>query len=240
MLFAANIPYAIVDFGMLFCGLYPDELYTDEFADLSFLDESAFAIFIIVAIAITGMYLLAYLRSKKQNTGWLVFSLVLISTDTAFMLFYYEPSLMMLPDLIFHGLMIYGIVRGISAVKKLSELPPEEAQVQEGDPNESADTRRTDLVDSTPLRAADLSAKHRILLEDTVYGHKVIYRRVKKTNELIIDNYVYAEYIAWAEMAHMLTANLDGHAFAVGFDSVGAKSYLMVDGRTVKEKIRLI
>ena len=240
MLFAANVPYFIVDMGMLLCGKYPEEIYVGEFADMEFLGDGAFVIFVIIAVAITCLYLLAFLFSKKQKSGWLVFALVLICIDTAFMLFIYQPSAMMIPDIAFHAFMIYGLARGINALKKLKELPPEEDPVQDVSPEVSEETKNPELVNSAPIRAADLTVKSRVLLEETVYGHKIVYRRVKKTNELVIDGFVYAEYIAWAEMAHMLTANLDGHVFSVGFDSAAAKSYLMVDGRTVKEKVRLI
>ena len=240
MLFSANIPYSIVDFGMFFCGMYPDEFYTGEYADMVFLDKGAMAIFAVIAIVITSLYLLAYIFSKNQNKKWYIVALVLISLDTAFMMFLYEPGIAMIPDIAFHIWMIVATVRGIIAIKNLEELPPEpEISVEYTQP-EYTEAPRKDLTPSTPIRMADLSAKSKILLEDTVYGHKVVYRRVKNVNELVIDNYVYAEYIAWAEMAHMLSAVVDNHTFCVGFDSIRAQSYIMVDGVTVKNKIRLI
>ena len=239
MLFSATIPYAIVDLGMIFCGKYPDEFYIGDWEGAQFMDEGAFAIFVIVAILITSLYLLAFLLSKNQKTGWLVFSLVLMCIDTAFMLLLYEISIDILPDLIIHGLMIYGLVRGLSALKKLKDLPEEEPTPCESTLS-TDNAPNADLPDSSPLRIADIEAKSRILLEDTLFGHKVIYRRVKKTNELIIDNYVYAEYVAWAEMSHMLSANIGGHTISAGYDSMASKSYLMYDGRTVKEKVRMI
>ena len=70
-------------------------------------------------------------------------------------------------------------------------------------------------------------------------GHYVVYRRVKKTNELVIDLYVYDEIEILVECAHSLEARIDGHLIVVGFDGV-SHSYLSVDGEIVAKKLRLI
>ena len=80
------------------------------------------------------------------------------------------------------------------------------------------------------LRYADNDVKARIFLENDIYGHKIVYRRVKKTNELVIDGKVYGEYVALLERTHLLTAAVDGHTYGAGFDGRGFV-YLTVDGR---------
>ena len=71
-----------------------------------------------------------------------------------------------------------------------------------------------------------------------MYGYQITYRRVKRTNELVINGYVYAEYTALMEMPHMLNANLGGHSFAAGMDGTTSRSIMMVDGMIVKTKMR--
>ena len=89
------------------------------------------------------------------------------------------------------------------------------------------------------LRLADTEVKSRTLLEFKAFDRSIVYRRVKRVNELVIDGKVYDEYVALFERSHMLTANIDGHAIAVGFDSVGF-SYATVDGMVVAKKTRLV
>ena len=62
---------------------------------------------------------------------------------------------------------------------------------------------------------------------------------MKRTNELVIDGDVYGEYTALFEKVHMLTAIIDGHTLAVGYDGA-ASSYLSVDGNVAATKIRII
>ena len=94
-------------------------------------------------------------------------------------------------------------------------------------------------VDSTPLRMADMTVKYRTLLEHTEDGFRILYRRVGKTNELIIGGKVYDEYIARLEFAHNLNAVVSGHEIQAGFDGMSA-SYIMFDNKVVARKTRLI
>ena len=81
--------------------------------------------------------------------------------------------------------------------------------------------------------------KSKTLLEADVLGHKVLYRRVKKTNELVIDGRVYDEYVATFEFQHELAAIIDGHEITAGFDGK-ISSFITLDGQTVAKKTRLI
>ena len=94
----------------------------------------------------------------------------------------------------------------------------------------------SDIPNSPVLRAADLSARARVFISADVNGHHVIYRRVKRTNELVIDGNVYDEYTAAIEKPHYLAATLGGHVIAAGCD--GARSYICLDGEIVAKKLR--
>ncbi len=124
-IFSAYIPYAIAFLGMTLCGKFPAEYYEDA-EDVFYLGESAFVVFIAIAVVLTLLYLLCWYLSKNFKSGWIIFGLVMISIDTAFLLFGF--SLDSVIDLLFHVWMIVSMSMGLSANKKLTELPeqPEE------------------------------------------------------------------------------------------------------------------
>lgn len=239
MLFSAIIPYAITLIGMMFCGLLPDEFYTGDFMGADILTKEYIAIFIAIALIITVMYLIAYLLSRKGKVGWMIFSLVYIGIDSLFIFLFLDVS--MIIDIIIRVLIIVSIVMGITAHYKLKNLPPEETKEEELNPqgddiNVFSEFNEEDTV---PLRKANFDVKSKIFLEYESFGHKIIYRRVKRTNELVIDGNVYAEYIALMEFQHVLSARLDGHEYSAGLLLPG-RSFIAVDKNIVKEKIRIV
>ena len=121
----------------------------------------------------------------------------------------------------------------------MQKSPPEEHTAESTIESENVSTNET-LGNSTPLRIADLSIKSKTFIEYNYNGHKIIYRRVKKTNELVIDNYVYGEYVAWAEFSHTLTAILDGYTYTVGYDARMSKTFLNINDISIIEKTRWI
>lgn len=73
-LFSAYIPYALIDLGMLFCGLYPVEYYGEYFPISETFGPSVFAVVVIAAIPLI-VYFLAWIFSKKNKVGWVIVSL---------------------------------------------------------------------------------------------------------------------------------------------------------------------
>ena len=71
-------------------------------------------------------------------------------------------------------------------------------------------------LSETGLRRADTTVKHRVLLEATVDGYRICYRRVRKVNELVVNGIVYDEMKAALEFPHDLTVTLDGHRIHTG------------------------
>ena len=121
--FSAFIPYSIAFLGMTLCGKFPAEYY-DDAEGVFYLDESAFVVFIAVAVVLTLLYLLCWHMSKNFKSGWLIFGLVMISIDTAFLLLGGLAADKII-DLLFHVWMIVTMSMGLSANKKLKELPEE-------------------------------------------------------------------------------------------------------------------
>jgi len=240
-LFSASIPYLLADLGMFLGGMYPAEYYTGDLAILTTVPPIIFFIMLGIAILIVLLYLISFLCSKNNKGGWLIFALVFFSLDTVGMFLYFGLSADMIIDMLFHAWVIWELASGIRAYRKLKSLPPEEEMPEgacESYP-ELDDTPATSEPDSPVLRIADLTEKSKELLAFEALGHSVLYLRVKKTNELVIDGNVYAEYVALIEFKHELTAILDGHIFTVGLNPKGF-SYGAVDGHVLMQRVRLI
>ena len=92
-----------------------------------------------------------------------------------------------------------------------------------------------------PLRDADMTKRGRILLEATEGKYKIVYRRLKKVNELIVNGMVYDEMKAVFEVEHVLSAEIDGHKIEAGLEEgrYGC-SYIRFDGKTLAENRRVI
>ena len=88
------------------------------------------------------------------------------------------------------------------------------------------------------LRAADMKVKQKTLLETVVAGYSICYRRVKTTNELVINGNVYDEKKGILELAHTLIAVVDGHRIEAGFDNT--HSFIKFDEKGIDQKLRLI
>lgn len=193
---------------------------------------------IVIAAVMLTVYLLCWVFSKK-HAGWLIAALVLFIIDTVVMGLMYlglgEASGIM--DILIHAWVLYYLIYGVSSASKLKKMPPEEPAAMlevEGEGTQGVTVEQN----STPLRRAEEDVKHRVLLEATYGGRQIVYRRVKRVNELVISGYVYDEYEALAELAHCLTAQIDGHTIEMGFDGVSS-SYFRVDGQQLAKKVRL-
>ncbi len=233
-LFSAYVPYLITDIGMAMSGQYPADYYTGDLADVAMFGKNFFYIMLAIAIVILMVYLICWIFSKDRKSGWIIFALVLFSIDTALMLLLNGIASNMIFDLLFHAWVIFDLVNGIIAASKLKKLPAEPTEEVAAEENAVLTTE-----DSTYIRYADMEAKNRVFLETDVDGHKVIYRRVGKVNELVVDGRVYDEFVGLVEPAHSLEARVGGHRIEAGFDG-GVHVYINVDGTEVLKKTRLI
>ncbi len=89
------------------------------------------------------------------------------------------------------------------------------------------------------LRIADNAIKHKVLLQAKIDNYDICYRRVKRTNELVINGYVYDEMTALLEFPHSLKAKIDGNYIEVGLLEDGF-SYIEYNYEIIKEKRRII
>ena len=221
-LFSATVPYCAAIYGMVL---------------------SEIPIFLIMGMSIAVIVLVAYLLCwifSKKHYGWMIGALVLFALDLVGLGYMYLTSSggLDLIDTLFHLWVLYYLISGVYYGVKLSKMPADPpVWTQEAEETEELSGAETETEDSRPLRRADTEVKARILLEADAYGRHIVYRRVKRTNELVIGSYVYDEVEMLIESAHALTANLGGHTFVVGCD--GVYSYLEADGALVERKRRL-
>lgn len=195
-------------------------------------DTAVTTLLVTVAVAVLLVYFFCWLFSKK-HFGWMIAALVMFLLDTLCLVGIYTllGEFSGILDLAIHIWVIYYLIVGAKYGSQLKNLPEEYAYAEVSDPKNTVESAQI------PLRMADLDVKSRILLEADAVGHHICYRRVKRVNELVIDGYVYDEVEMLVESAHSLTAVIDGHQIAVGYD--GARSYIIVDGETVAKRLRL-
>ncbi len=230
-LFSAFIPYFLVDVGMFYTGTYPEEYYYG-LGFTEFLDKSFLVVTIVIAAVVLVLYLLCWLFAKKKKIGWLIFAVVMACIDTVAMLVLGGIAMESIIDIIFHAWIIFSLINAVVTYNKLKKLPEEPLDII---PEGNAQP----VQNSTVLRMADTEEKSRILLEAESGDYHIVYRRLKKTNELVVNGRVYDEYVALIEYPHTLTAIVDGHKIEIQYD-MGSHMYIMLDGVMLAEKFRMI
>ncbi len=222
LLFSATIPYLI--------------------ASVAAALDAAVLGFVLAMIPLL-LYLLCWWKSE-EHFGWMIAALVMFNLDTLVMVGTYVElgEISGIMDILIHAWVLYYLIIGMVYGRQLRTLPPAEiTPAATGESCEAtADANAYPLPnDNSPaLRRADEDVKCRILLEADALGHHIVYRRVKRINELVIDHYVYDDVEMLMESAHALNARMDGHVIQVGYDGA-SHSYLRIDGEPVTKKLRL-
>lgn len=129
-LFSMTVPYIISMFGLLFCGMMPDELYKEMGLEgMMFLDEGFFYITLAISVLILALYVVCWFFSKKKPV-WLKVALGLFIVDTVAMILYYGIAVDAIMDILFHGYVIWILISGINAEKKLRNMPEPEPIIE--------------------------------------------------------------------------------------------------------------
>ncbi|MBQ8183452.1 MAG: hypothetical protein IJ025_06110 [Clostridia bacterium] len=236
-LFSAFLPYYFVDLGMYLCGMYPQEYYYDV-VDPQFFDKSFLIVVVAIAVVILLSYFLCWLFGRKKKPGFLIAALVLFVIDTIAMLCITGISTEMIMDMIFHVWVIVSLSLGIVNYFKLKKLPEEENTLAFNETDEQANYPQIQ-ANSWGLRKADTEVKSRTLLQAEIQGYEIVYRRVKKVNELVVNGVVYDEYEAVMEFPHTLSAVVGGHKIEVQYDET-SHMYILFDGEQIAKKLRLL
>lgn len=127
-LFSAYLPYLIVDFGMVLCGMYPAEYYGEDLSGIEFLDKNFLTVMLVIAAVVLILYLLSWIFSKKSRVGWMILALVFFGIDTIAMLALNGIALDMIVDIVFHVWVVVSLIGGVSAHYKLKKLPEEQEE----------------------------------------------------------------------------------------------------------------
>lgn len=218
MLFSATVPYYSMVFAMM------SETATQ------------LTVFLTMSIIPLIVYLICFIFSKKHY-AFMIVALVFFSLDTLALvaLFTIALDVSAVLDLAVHIWVLYYLITGVSNGYKIKKLPDDpKVEAESLDP---ALLPEAQAGDSTPTKMADTEVKARILLEADAAGKHIVYRRVGKINELVINGYVYDELEAIVEGAHRLVATVDGNLIEAGFDG-GINSYLKVNGEKIATKKR--
>ncbi|MBQ7295456.1 MAG: MARVEL-like domain-containing protein [Clostridia bacterium] len=126
-LFSAFIPYFAVDYGMYFCGMYPEEYYYDV-PDMVFEDKSLLVVTAAIAAVSLLVYLLCWYLAKKKKIGAVIFALIIFIIDTVVMLWLTGFSMDSIFDIVIHVWVISYLVIAIVTYFKMKKLPDEEAE----------------------------------------------------------------------------------------------------------------
>ena len=263
MLFSASVPYAVIFFASA-AVYYPEE---SGFLEMGFEPVANPTTFLIVAVVIalilTVPYLLCWAFSKKHY-GWMIGALVMFSLDTICMFLVFSFDLSMIIDLLVHAWVLYYLIMGVKngiTVKKAEEVAAKEAPLSAdftvndpantygsgyGETTDSGvpdDGSYTAAADSPILRSANQAEgkKVKVYVEADYRNHHIVYRRVGKVEELVVDGAVYGE-LARSALAQRqggcITAQVDGLAIEAGFYQ--SSSIITVNGQTVASTVRWI
>ncbi len=230
MLFSASIPYFAVGSGYWYN------------------DKELLIFGIIIAVISISLYLLCWILSKKRYQ-WLIVATVLFAIDSAYMLWLYFSAGELASgvfDIVIHALVLYYLIAGIITGKKLKALK-EEGRLGEGIADDETLSKTQyeytendeETENSVYKRRADIDTKFRVLAEAAHNGHSIIYRRVKRNNELVIDGYIYDEIEMLIETPHVLSAKIDGDLIQAGLRNP-SNSFISVNGNEIVKKIRIM
>lgn len=123
-IFSAAIPRFIAFIGGLLCGKYPD-FNLAEFGLSEPFPSGVLIIFVVIAIAITLLYLVFWLLSAKGKSLGLILSAVFFGIDTISMFFLFKWTQIII-DIVLHVYVLVYLIIGIKAISDLKKMPIEE------------------------------------------------------------------------------------------------------------------
>lgn len=128
-LFSATVPYYLAVYGLFWTGHLPDAVPKGQKIDI--LPDSFLVVMLVIAAVILLLYLLFFFLSKK-HPAFLIAALVFFAIDCIYMLYTvfstgFEVSSLI--DIAFHGWVLYYLISGVIASRKLKlpVMPIEEA-----------------------------------------------------------------------------------------------------------------
>jgi hypothetical protein len=121
-------PYFITLVMAIYTGKFSDEYYEAIEWDpsMGFLPSTYFVVGIVISILMVAGIALVYVLSLKKKKTALLVGAVLYSIDTGLLLLKNGIDLTLLIDYLLHGVALFYLWSGYSAVLKLEKMPPEQ------------------------------------------------------------------------------------------------------------------
>ncbi len=223
---AILIVFTIVNIALLFTDI--DVMFLFSFTIPYWSAIFAYFFEVYTFYAVTAVFLLIFAACwffSKKHFAWFIPALVLFCLDSAYLVYVTVDmgESANIIDILIHIWGFYYLITGIWYGYKLRKAP---------------DVDESELGNTQPLRLAE-DVKHRVLLEADYSSFHICYRRVKSTNELVVNGYVYDEYKKVVEFPHTLTARIDDVTITAGY-SASSKSFIKVNGVEIAKKARIV
>lgn len=122
-IFSAYIPYVLLEYGMLYSGVFPEGFDPGGLTRMEKYDTSFFSIMMLVAVMIVSLYVYCWSYSKKNKGGFMITALVMFSVDTLAYFISNGVSLEHITDIIFRTVILVGLVAGVVVYFRMKELP---------------------------------------------------------------------------------------------------------------------
>lgn len=270
-LFSCSFPYAMVSEGAFWTGVMysPEEYLELGIPESEMMPMSFLYIMLVPAVVAVVLYVLCWIFSKK-HVGWMIAGASLFVIDTLFLILYYGVYPEFIMDYLFHGWVLFILIRGIVSRFRLKEVEREAALVggeafvpvpvqteEEAEPEQSAMQETFEQGEATPaesetaeptperqdspvLHMADYSAKNRILLMAQVEDYEICYRRVGKINELVVNSMVYDLLDTGFAEQPHELSCVLGGHEITVGTGADSHMYITFDGEIVKRKLRLV
>jgi hypothetical protein len=208
-----------------------------------------FPILVAASMILLLPYLFCWIFSKKK-VGWMVGALVYFSMDTLLLILLCVMSgdfLSMILDLLFHAWVLYYLIIGVRSGFKLKKLPAEDDSIvlnaedtgATADFGTSTSADAPAIEDSPILRTAGTEEKIKVYAEARWNGHVITYRKYgKNTEELVVDGYVYAEYVfRGLAKPNTMTAVVGGLQISAGYFR---SNFITINNQLIASTVRWI
>ena len=122
-IFSAYIPYVLLEYGMLYSGVYPEGFDPGGLTRMAKYDTSFFSIMMVVAVVIVVIYMYCWKYSKKNRSGFMITALLMFSVDTLSYFMSNGVSFDGITEIIFRTVILIGLIAGVIAYFRIKELP---------------------------------------------------------------------------------------------------------------------
>ncbi|MCL2507608.1 MAG: hypothetical protein FWF05_00385 [Oscillospiraceae bacterium] len=208
---------------------------------------------LIIAFFVIALYFICWIFAKRLR-AFILAALIFFSIDTLIFIFIafaagFEISYLL--DIVFHGWILFYLIKGTAAWAKLRGVNADDFNFALQKTDAAPATRscgdflieppadgaqQNEFADhvTSPLRADD--KKGRVLISANYEGLQISMKRTRGLTELIVDGYVYDEIKGTVEVEYSLTANLQDKKIVGMYRS---HMFLYVNDVLAAKKLRL-